>query len=117
MNIRDPLRPKNARLVPVLLSSPCVVPAVHLVCRELGGWYISIEVPMATNCFSQRHITVEDTMALNQFLTRYVSDPEKVLMEEFNMPKELKEMDLVAPEKTISLKEQLKKPKLDEVEF
>jgi hypothetical protein len=109
MNLRAPDRPKNTKGIPNLLNGACSVPPVHLVCREIGGWYIYIDIPLATNQFAQRMKIVESSGALQEFLTKYVNDPEKELIENWDMPKELKEVELVAPEKTERLYKQLDK--------
>lgn len=54
---------------------------------------------------------VETTGELQEFLTKYVNDPEAILINNWNMPSVLKEVELVAPEKTERLYKQLdKKP-------
>ena len=102
MNLRDPARPRNAIGYPLLTFASVIVPPLHLTCREAGGWYISIDVPTATNQFSQRtHIYTDDELLL--FLHAYTDNPEQVLFTDYEMPRELKEVLFVAPEKTQSL--------------
>jgi hypothetical protein len=109
MNLRDPARPKNTIGIPLLLNGACTVPPIHLVCREAGGWHICIDVPIAFNQFAQRFKVVESTGELQEFLTKYVNDPENELISHWNMPRELKEVELVAPKKTKRLYKQLDK--------
>jgi hypothetical protein len=94
MNLHSPSRPKNSRGALCLTIAPVAVPALTLVPRPLGGWYLYINVPVGFNEFKQWSQVIDDYHLIQGIIGMYENDPEDFLMKMCGMLSEFKQKEL-----------------------